>query len=282
MKKIFFWILGIFTIFFLLFGQSFAVTLSFIAKDGSVFCETNTFDGQYKLCSTEQKSSSNLGKSWRYGPQIVETPKAKICIEKGREIDESVCRIKIYTDAIVVNTGILIKNQSGSENISQTGNTVVLELDSTGSTATDTNTIINTNTGTAASPTIYNSDSTDKVNVSNVSDIIQSLRTSFLACIWTIPDTACAIDSSRIMKSVESIGIYFVWWIFLFVCFCCIFWWIMFIHALWNPGSYKVVWILIILIFSIFGATIYHFRVRRPYIAAQLALLPPKPPSFFD
>lgn len=114
---------------------------------------------------------------------MIETPKAKICVEKGKEVEESLCRMKIYKDSIVVNTGILIKNQSGSENISQTGNTVVLELDSTGSTATGTNTIINTNTGTATSPAIYNSDSTDKVNVSNVSDIIQSLRTSFLACI---------------------------------------------------------------------------------------------------
>ncbi len=282
MKKIFSWILGIFTIFFIFFEQSFSATLSFVTKDGSVFCETDTFDGQYKLCDVEQMASPHLGQTWRYGPQLIETKQAKICVEKGKEVDGGLCGIEKSTEKIFTNTGILMENQSGIKNNSHTGDSLVVMPALTGSTNTGTDIIIENNIDTQLPLVVSDSGSIDNIYILHGRYIIDSLQASFFACIWTIPNRSCAMDTQLIMQSIENIGIYLVWGIFLFICFCCIFWWMMFVHALSNPISYKIVWILVIFIFSILGAIAYYFIVNRPYVAAQLSLLPPKPLSFFD
>ncbi len=287
MKKILFWIFGICIISFVLFESSFAATLSFVTKDGTVFCETDTFDGQYKVCNPEQMVSPDLGQSWRYGPQLVETPQAKICVEKGREVDKSLCGvIETQVSTVVTKTGIMIEDQPGSEDIiSSTGESLVIPVVAltgtinSGSVVPVSGSVAPTVTTSLASS---GTDDLGNIYIINGWEIIQSLQSSFLACIWSIPNAPCAVDSSRIMQSIENIGIYLIWGILLFVGFCCIFWWMMFVHVLLNPISNKILWIFVMLIFSIFGAIAYYIIVNRSYITAQLTALPPKPPSFFD
>ena len=73
MKKTLFWIICI-IISLLVFGeQSYAATAFFTTKDGRVFCESDTFDGSYMLCTKDQSTGTGLIKAERYSPRLVET-----------------------------------------------------------------------------------------------------------------------------------------------------------------------------------------------------------------
>ncbi len=73
MKKTLFWIFCI-TIFSFIFGELlFASTAFFTTKDGRVFCETDTFDGSYRICTKKQSTGTGLIKAERYNPRLVDT-----------------------------------------------------------------------------------------------------------------------------------------------------------------------------------------------------------------
>lgn len=60
MKRILFWIFSITLYFFFLGSIASATTASFVDKDGRIFCETDSLDGSYRICTKEQSTGKDL------------------------------------------------------------------------------------------------------------------------------------------------------------------------------------------------------------------------------
>ena len=258
MKKILFLIICAFISLWVFAEQSYATTAFFTTRDGRVFCESDNFDGSYRLCTKEQSTGTGLVKAERYNARMVETTTWRICVEDGTEVSICSDEAKIV---VPVATGW---SQIPISNI----NTVTPS--SSGEVAPSNNLV--------ASGTVAN---TKQEAVITEPKLFASIIATFNSCFGSAGTMSCGKAITKMTDAFVALGTFSIIGIILLFFGSTIFWFNMISHAFSHPIPVKPLWIAILLILSVPGAILYYFWALRPYDAMIIASSPPRPPSFF-
>lgn len=87
----------------------------------------------------------------------------------------------------------------------------------------------------------------------NISDIC-FINGQFISC-----DKVA--QNAKALVGLGALGMFFG----LVSIFAVVFWIMMLFHAILNPIKYKILWILALFVFNIFGALAYYFSVKRVF-----------------
>lgn len=267
MKRILF--LGICAIFsFASYGMMVsATTASFIDKDGRVFCETDALDGSYRICTKDQIASKDLINWEKYNSRLVETSAGRFCVEDWKEVDIWLCQwdLPILPIPVVATWN----TQTGTTATGITGSWMPISI---------------VPEKPIASPIIPDPIAPNPVATGIViieSGFITGIKNIYVTCFTNSWDMNCSKAIWKLKDTFMEWGTFFKSSSIVLFLVCSIFWFNMISHAFSNPVSLKILWILILLIFSFPGAVLYYFAGYRPYIAMVIASSPPRPPSFF-
>lgn len=268
MKRILFWIFSITLYFFFLGSIASATTASFVDKDGRSFCETDSLDGSYRICTKEQSTGKDLINWEKYNPRLVETTVWKICVEDGKEVELSLCQVEV--------TPIIVPPTTIATGMVQTG-------------------AITATASAIAVPVAPEKPIEQPVPVVKIpvpvspvvevvpvdTGILERMSTVYSSCIASSGTMSCNKAIWKMTDAIMEMSTFMQIIIIIVFLVCSIFWFNMISHAFSNPVPGKVIWIALLLILSFPGAILYYFAGLRPYVAMVIASSPPRPPSFF-
>ncbi len=277
MKKVLFWICCLVVSFGFFYEYSFAATASFVTKDGRMFCETDTLNGMYSLCTASQVSGTGLLIAERYGPRLVETPTEKICVEDGKEVAVASCQSDTATLTVVpLATSGSVETASSSTATSAIEKSVVI--------ADSVPPVHQASTETPVWPPVWQVTPATPIDEGVAIDngIMHSLNALYTSCIQSTSTITCSAALGNIGAAIVEKGTFFILCLSIIFVVCFVFWCNMLMHAVKNPIPGKIIWIVVILMLSLLGAILYYFFGKRPYVAMIIASLPPAPPSFFN